>query len=138
MTGRSPLMAIIPVLCCLTLLVAACRSSGSASVSTTLAPLNGGSGSATSTSVAPSTATLKATWSNGQLIDSDASGLSSISCTSSSFCVAVADLGYEFTYSDRSWSGGQQIDAIESQVGGQSSYGSNNLNADSVRQQHSV
>ena len=55
---------------------------------------NSGAGSSP-TSQAQSTGT----WSSGQLIDTTG-GLNSVSCPTASFCVAVDQYGYEYTYSN--------------------------------------
>ncbi len=54
-------------------------------------------------------------WSKGQQIDTssnsnNSAGLTSVSCPTASFCIAVGESGYEYTYSGGSWSVGQQID----------------------------
>jgi len=55
------------------------------------------------------TATTSLTWSTPVDIDGS-NDLSSVSCASSSFCVAVDDGGYALIYNGSSWSTPQEID----------------------------
>jgi hypothetical protein len=60
-----------------------------------------------------STPSSTGSWSHGTKVDFDATGakdgLSSVSCPSNAFCVAVGDTGKAYTYSDGTWSSGEQI-----------------------------
>ena len=50
------------------------------------------------------------TWSGGKQIDP--TGFESVSCTASSFCVAVSGMGLAYTYSKSTWSVGEKISPL--------------------------